>query len=91
MEGAPEVGRCKGELVDEEGDDVCGCCCCRPPLGSSLGGSWFVDGANGVGDTKVEESEKRGKDSLIFNQNRGRPRFCFSVWGAWQVLCGVCG
>jgi len=25
VKGAPEAGLCKGELVDEEGDDVCGC------------------------------------------------------------------
>jgi hypothetical protein len=27
VEGALEAGLCKGELVDEEGDSVCGCRC----------------------------------------------------------------
>ena len=68
-------------LADKEGTTPMGTpleksCCWRSVCGRRWG--W-------------RESEKRGKDSLIFSQSRGWPRFCFSMWGAWQVLCGVCG
>ena len=56
MEGMLEAGLCKGELVDEEGDGICGCCCCRPPLGSSVGGCCEGDpcweGEDGISQTR---------------------------------------
>jgi len=49
VERAPEAGLCKGELVDEEGDDVCGC---RELEREGLSGE-EGDGAMGVREKKM--------------------------------------